>query len=85
MTRYTFDRYATRHHSSYSVSAVTDRGWGITWYVERGQDGSWVIWKPTPSNEPAYINPTGSLAKRIFKIVAATQARFGDQAVDKVQ
>lgn len=85
--RYTFDRFATRHSDGcYSVSAVTDRGWMITWFVEPKPESrsGWSIWKPTPSNEPAYITPSGSLAKRILKVVAATQARFDDQAIGGV-
>lgn len=86
MSRYTFDRFATRHDTSYSVSAVTDRGWMITWFVEPDPTSrtGWSIWKPTPSNEPAYITPTGSLGRRILAIVAATKARFDDQAVGGV-
>lgn len=87
MTGYTFDRYAVRHDTGYSVSAVTDRGWGVTWFVEAAPDSrtGWRIWKPTPSNHPAYILTTGALGKRILAIVAATQARFDYQAVDGVQ
>ena len=85
--RYTFDRFATRHDTGYSVSAVTDRGWMITWFVDPDPSSrsGWSIWKPTPSNYPAYITPSGTLGKRILKVVAATQARFSDQAVDVVQ
>ena len=84
--RYTFDRFATKHDDCYGVSAVTDRGWMITWFVEPDPTSStgWRIWKPTPSNHPAYITPSGSLGRRILKVVAATQARFHDQAVGGV-
>jgi hypothetical protein len=82
--RYTFDRYATKHDTCYSVSAVTDRGWMITWYVELAEDGGWEIWRSKPSNDLLYVKPTGTLGRRILAIVAATQARFSDQAVGGV-
>lgn len=87
MSRYTFDRYATRHDTGYSVMAVTDRGWAITWYVDPapGSTTGWVIWKPTPSNEAVYLNPTGSLARRILAVVRRTQERFDNQPVEGVQ
>lgn len=79
MSRYTFDRYATRHSDGgFSVSAVTDRGWTITWYVDPSTTSStgWRIWKPTPSNEAMGISPYGKLGKRILTVVRATQERF---------
>ena len=86
-SRYTFDRYAVKHDTGYSVTAVAEvSGYATTWYVEPDPTShtGWRIWKPTPSNHPAYITPSGALGRRILARVAATQARFGDQTADKV-
>ena len=97
MTEFKYPRYqfhserATAYpDGTYAVDARTDRGWDITWYIQRGDDGQWVIYTYKPSNEQRYIKPTGSLGKRILarvnKTISAAQAPgFGDQAVDKVQ
>jgi len=87
MTRYTFDRFATRHDTGYSVSAVAEvTGWTHTWYV--GPDPlsrtGWRIWKPTPSNRPQPITPSGALGRRILAVVRATQERVDNQTVEGV-
>ena len=79
MTRYTFDRYATRHDTGYSVSAVADvSGWTHTWFVDPdpASPAGWRIWKPTPSNVPLAISPSGVLGKRVLAVVRATQERW---------
>lgn len=89
MSRYTFDSIATCGlDGAYYVSRRNEvTGFYTTWYVEPDPASAtgWRIWKPTAFNRPQYITPSGALGKRILAIVAATQARFGNQTVDKVK
>lgn len=86
--RYTFDPIASNNlNGSFTVSRRNEiTGYYTTWYVEPDSTSStgWRIWRPTPSNRPMVITPTGSLGRRILAIVTATQARFSDQAVGGV-
>lgn len=73
--RYTFERSVTDYgDGTYGVSAVTDRGWSLTWFVEAA-DGGWVITRSTPSNESKTIKTTGSLGKSILARVQAHLSR----------
>lgn len=76
--RYTFDRSVTDFgDGSYAVSAVTAKGWNISWFVEPDAQArtGWRIWRPTPSNETLAITPTGSLGRAILARVNDHRAR----------
>jgi hypothetical protein len=89
VNRYTFDRFATANlNGSFTVSRRDEvTGYYTTWYVEPDpvSHTGWRIWRPTPSNRPLTITPTGTLGKRILAVVRATQERFGNQAVEGVR
>jgi hypothetical protein len=74
--RYTFDPIATKTLTdTYYVSRRNEiTGYYTTWYVEPDSTNStgWRIWRPTPSNRPMIITPTGTLGRRILAIVNKT-------------
>lgn len=75
MTRYTFDRAATANlDGSFTVSRRDEvTGYYTTWYVEPDpvSHTGWRIWRPTPSNRPLTITPTGTLGRAILARVTA--------------